>query len=225
MGRAKYFEHFPVVELQDPFYEPPSVELATKWRASAPPHFRFNVKAWQLITHTCSSPTYRKLKSAFSAPELGEFGCFRPTEHVWLAWERTQQVARILRASVVLFQCPKSFLPTRENIRNLRTFFDRMGPQEWLTAWEPRGDWPADVVSAICTDFNLVHCVDPFQYTPVTEGPIYWLLHGCGTYRYKYSDEELDTVRGMTEGREGYLMFNNVYMRDDALRFLARLQG
>jgi hypothetical protein len=42
MGRAKYFEHFPVVELQDPFYEPPSIELATKWRASAPPDFRYH---------------------------------------------------------------------------------------------------------------------------------------------------------------------------------------
>jgi len=50
-GRAAYYGHFPVVELQTTFYQPPSVELARKWRAEAPPGFRFTLKAWQLITH------------------------------------------------------------------------------------------------------------------------------------------------------------------------------
>lgn len=230
MGRAKYFEHFSVVELQDPFYEPPSVRLAEKWRADAPPGFRFNIKAWQLITHSPSSPTYRKLKSKLSESEHGEFGSFRPSEQVWLAWERTREIARILRAEVVLFQCPKSFLPSRENVRNVRAFFERMGPQEWLTAWEPRGDWPPEVIRNLCSEFDVVHCVDPFQYRSVSEGPLYWRLHGCGTYRHKYSDEELGEVLRMLKecgGRSSqpdYVMFNNVYMREDALRFQQRLR-
>ena len=40
---------FPVVELQTPFYEPPTIEVASRWRALAPPEFRFCLKAWQLI--------------------------------------------------------------------------------------------------------------------------------------------------------------------------------
>src|SRR3954469_21508206 len=42
---------------------PPPPALASKWRALAPASFQFCLKAWQLITHTPASPTYRKLKS------------------------------------------------------------------------------------------------------------------------------------------------------------------
>ncbi|MDP9171171.1 MAG: DUF72 domain-containing protein, partial [Acidobacteriota bacterium] len=65
-AKAKYFERFGLVELQDTFYEPPSLALARKWRELAPPSFQFCMKAWQLITHTAKSPTYRRLKSKIS---------------------------------------------------------------------------------------------------------------------------------------------------------------
>jgi hypothetical protein len=59
------------------------------WRALAPRSFQFCLKAWQLITHTPASPTYRKLKSKLSAAEHDLVRSFRPTEQVALAWERT----------------------------------------------------------------------------------------------------------------------------------------
>src|SRR5436305_3697006 len=96
-ARSRYFEHFPVMEVQQTFYEPPSVALATKWRSAAPESFRFCVKAWQLITHTYNRSTYRKLRSALSPQEYDLVGSFRPTEQVWLAWERTLAVARALQ--------------------------------------------------------------------------------------------------------------------------------
>lgn len=40
-------QHFPAVELQTTFYQPPSPELARKWREEAPPDFIFALKAWQ----------------------------------------------------------------------------------------------------------------------------------------------------------------------------------
>ena len=128
-ARARYFERFPVVELQDPFYEMPAPALAAKWRAAAPAGFQFCLKAWQLITHTPASPTYRRLKSKVSPSERDLYGSFRPTEQVRLAWERTREIARILDAAVVLFQCPASFEPTPANVRNFRSFFehDRAG--------------------------------------------------------------------------------------------------
>jgi len=126
-GKAKYFAHFPVVELQSTFYEPPSLALAEKWRALAPPEFQFCMKAWQVITHAPSSPTYRKLKSRFSPNEQELLGSFQPTEQVGLAWERTIAVARALRATIVILQCPKSFEPNSQNVRNLRQFLSALG--------------------------------------------------------------------------------------------------
>ena len=64
MARARYAALFPVVEVQQTFYQPPRVATAARWRAAAPPPFVFSVKAWQLITHEPASPTYRRLTVA-----------------------------------------------------------------------------------------------------------------------------------------------------------------
>ena len=110
MGRAKYFDQFPVVELQETFYDLHRSIFARKWRDDAPPGFRFCMKAWQLITHTAASPTYRRLKSKLGSEERDLVGAFRDTEQVWLAWERTRgTIARVVRADIVAFQCPASF--------------------------------------------------------------------------------------------------------------------
>jgi len=227
-GKAKYFNHFPVVELQTPFYEPPTVALATKWRTLAPDSFQFCIKAWQLITHTPASPTYRRLKSRLSSTEHGLVGSFRPTEQVSLAWERTAEIARALRAEVVLFQCPASFRPDSENIKNLRSFFSQVKREAFSLAWEPRGEWPRDLVQGLCNDLGLLHCVDPFKNQPVPGQQIYWRLHGKGGYSYRYSDQELAELGSMLfeHARPGsgpaYVLFNNVWMKADALRFQLR---
>ncbi len=222
-AKDKYFSHFPVVEVQHTFYEPPAVELASKWRALAPESFQFCVKAWQLITHTARSPTYRKLKSRLSPAEHELVGSFRPTEQVWLAWERTAAIARVLRARVVLFQCPSSFLPNTENIQNLRTFFSQVKREEFLFAWEPRGNWPPEIVRQLCSDLDLLHCVDPFKAESTYGRSSYWRLHGKTGYSYRYSDEELRQLSRMLlgsaqGGSHCYVFFNNIWMKDDALR-------
>ncbi|MDQ6706608.1 MAG: DUF72 domain-containing protein [Acidobacteriota bacterium] len=229
-ARANYFAHFPIVEVQRTFYEPPSVALATKWREAAPVSFQFCVKAWQLITHRISSPTYRRLKTKLSATERDLVGGFQPTEQVRLAWERTADIARALQARVILFQCPASFEPNPENLRHLRTFFSEIDRERFRLAWEPRGQWPLDLVQGICAEYDLVHCVDPFAGESAFRRPVYWRLHGRTGYSYRYSDEELDQLRAMlTEadqesGAPSYVFFNNIWMRDDALRFQARLR-
>jgi uncharacterized protein YecE (DUF72 family) len=57
-AQARYFSQFPVIEIQSTFYDPPASKVAAKWRALAPPGFVFCIKAWQLITHASTSPTY-----------------------------------------------------------------------------------------------------------------------------------------------------------------------
>ncbi|MCS7369608.1 MAG: DUF72 domain-containing protein, partial [archaeon GBS-70-058] len=58
---------------------------------------------------------------------------------------------------------------------------------------------------------------------------LYFRLHGIGggevNYRYKYTDEDLSKLKDMimdynVQGAyEFYVMFNNVYMVEDALKF------
>jgi uncharacterized protein YecE (DUF72 family) len=223
-AQARYVSDFPTIELQSTFYQVPALAVARRWKGLAPANFRFCMKAWQLITHTPSSPTYRRLKSPISGQERELYGSFRPTEQVWVAWERTLEIARELDAQVVVFQCPKSFLPTRENVANLRRFFREIDRGERTLAWEPRGeDWSSELVRELCAENGLVHCVDPFDRAPVFGDVLYWRLHGRGGYRYRYTDEDLVALREMlrSHGGSGYVMFNNIYSKDDALRFRA----
>jgi uncharacterized protein YecE (DUF72 family) len=228
-AQPRYVQHFSTIELQTTFYQPPADIIAQRWKALAPPEFHFCMKAWQLITHTPASPTYRRLKGAVSEEERDLYGSFRPTEQVWLAWERTRQIARIIDARVIVFQCPKSFLPTRENTRNLSSFFREIDRDHRILAWEPRGeDWRPELVRELCMENNLVHCVDPFKTDPAYGDSLYWRLHGkTGGYRYKYTDADLDELRGKLRSHEhalgpNYVMFNNIYSKEDASRFSVR---
>jgi len=224
-AKTKYFSDFPAIELQSTFYEPPSVALAAKWRALAPESFHFCLKAWQLITHTASSPTYRKLKSKLAAVEKDLVGSFQPTEQVMLAWERTALVARALQARLILFQCPASFQPAPENLGNLRTFFSEIKRGEFKLAWEPRGPWPSDLVIHLCNELQLLRCVDPFAVAADDTQAPYWRLHGIGGYSYHYSDDDLERLVAMLAasstgaGKPRYVFFNNIWMKQDALRF------
>jgi uncharacterized protein YecE (DUF72 family) len=230
-AQVRYVRDFSTIELQTTFYEPPSDTVARRWRTEAPPEFRFCMKAWQLITHTPASPTYRRLKSALSATERDLYGSFRATEQVWLAWQRTKEIAEILRAEVILFQCPRSFLPTRENIGHLSTFFQEIDRGRCTLAWEPRGDdWSAPLIRDLCAENKLVHCVDPFQSLPVYGDSLYWRLHGKSGYRYRYTDEDLTVLQAKLQLHvrlpgPNYILFNNIYSKDDAMRFQVRVNS
>ena len=85
-GQKNYHSDFGVVEIQETFYQPGRIEKYEKWRNAAPPEFEFTVKAWQLITHEPSSPTYRKLKPSVPDGKKNRYGSFRPTEEVFATW-------------------------------------------------------------------------------------------------------------------------------------------
>lgn len=221
-ARAQYFARFPLVEVQRTFYSPPRLTTAQRWRAEAPPQFEFTLKAWQLITHEPSSPTYGKARLQLDAPP-DHYGAFRLTAQVLRAWNSTCEIAGTLDGKAVLLQCPPSFSPTEQNIHNLNKFLSTVDRGKLQLASEPRGVWPADLVRTLCEDHQLIHAVGPFKNPPVTSGSAYFRLHGRQGYPYRYTDEDLHqllTFCGPFE--EVYCLFNNISMWDDATR-LSRL--
>lgn len=225
-GRAKYYRHFRLVEIQQTFYKLPRLETVRHWREQAPADFEFTLKAWQAITHTPSSPTYRKAGFQLDAAAHNRYGSFRPTDEVYAAWEQTREIAAVLAAKVVVFQCPASFTPTDEHVANLRAFFRHVKRDDLSLAWEPRGDWPDEVIGGLCRELDLMHCVDPFRRQPVPGDPVYFRLHGRTGYHYRYTDDDLAQLRAWCKAhRRVYCLFNNVAMWDDALRFQAQLDA
>lgn len=220
VAKKQYFQQFKLVEIQQTFYKPPSVKIAKKWREEAPEDFNFSLKAWQVITHSPSSPTYRK--SGFQVPQgkEGSYGFFRPSEEVFEAWNRTRGIARVLKAKAVVFQCPASFTPTPENLKNMRYFFANVETEDFALVWEPRGGWSHELVTALCQDLSLVHCLDPLGSTTLRGEIAYFRLHGGPNYRHQYADDELAKLLELNGDKAHvcYVLFNNISMYNDALR-------
>ena len=224
IGLARYVREFPLVEVQQTFYDPPADQLLMKWRAAVPPGFEFTLKAWQLITHEASSPTYRRLKQPLPPEFRSEVGAFRHTEAVLNAWSRTLQCARVLRAEAVLLQCPKSFRPTPANVARMRELLTKVERPAGPVLWEPRGEWPDALLEELCGDLDLVHVVDPMQRDTVTPDQTYFRLHGTSGSRHVHTAEELRRLRNMVDGRaSAYVLFNNLPRVGDAERFLDML--
>ncbi len=228
-GIKLYFKNFSLTEVQRTFYKPPKKETLKKWREQSPKDFEFTVKAWQLITHNPKSPTYKKAGIKIPDEKRHLYGSFNPTTEVLEAWEITSAICKILGAKICLFQCPASFTPSEENIKNMKEFFSTINKGDLLFVWEPRGkNWTAALVESLCEELNITHCVDPFASDPtyLTQDTAYLRLHGSPPgkkmYTYTYSDDDLHRLRDILQAinaKQYYLLFNNISMREDALRY------
>jgi len=204
----KYYESFSLVELNRTFYEYPRMSTVEGWRAKAPQDFEFTVKAHQDITH----------RFRFEMePSLPLF-------------ETMKQICQTLKARILLIQTPGSFRP--DKLSDAMKFLGKVKRDDLVVVWETRGlawDLP-DVrkkLSERLEALNVIHVTDPFKALPVYTGNVvYFRLHGLGKqlYYYQYTDDELKQLRRMVQpferdGKEVYVLFNNLAMFDDGLRF------
>jgi len=234
-SRKQYFKEFSVVELQNTFYNLPTISWAEKIRREAPDNFEFSMKAWQVITHPKRSPTWKKLRDK-PPGDPNNYGFLKPTKENLSALEKTVEVASILKSKIIVLQTPPSMPFSEEMIRQVDLFFENAESivGDIMLGWEPRGRWAEqhDVLRAILEKHRVIHIVDPFRREPVWYNDIiYFRLHGIGpretNYKYKYTDKDLqyllDRIR-QYNAEIFYVMFNNIYMYDDALRFKRMLE-
>jgi len=209
----KYYESFRLVELNNTFYQYPRMSTVVGWRGKAPEDFEFTVKAHQDISHKF------KLK-------------LEPSTQ---AFEQMKQICRTLQVRILLIQTPRSVRP--DKLEDAYEFFSKIPREDLILAWETRGpSWEEPSVqeklTKMLTELNVIHVTDPLKTMPAYAGTVaYFRLHGLGAqmYYYQYTDEEL---RGLCElikpleanGKQVYVLFNNMSMFDDGLRFLRYLK-
>ncbi|MGC9153853.1 MAG: DUF72 domain-containing protein [Vulcanisaeta sp.] len=227
-SRSKYYSLFKVVELQETFYDFPTQEKMSNLRREAPADFRFAVKVFQGLTHTSDSPTWRKIKRARLTGNLSNYGLLRPTRENLELWDEFLNVVKVLNPSFYVFQTPPSMRITEDNVRDVIEFFRSIGNSDKV-GWEPRGssyDNPG-LLRRIFEETGIVHVVDPFKRSAlVTRDTAYLRLHGIGkgevNYSYKYTDSDLQQLKDVVMNINSsvvFVMFNNVHMLNDALRF------
>ena len=209
-----------------------------RWRETAPSGFEFVVKAWQVITHPSTSPTWKRGNLKVGKAKAARYGYLRPTIENFDAFNRTLDVCSTLQARICLIQCPPSFQPTPDNVGNLKRFLTETERRGLILAWEPRGKWleKPQLIRRLCDQFRVVHVVDLLRHEPASPvGLVYCRLHGLGkrevNYAYRYTDDDLQKLSRKLSAlekigcKEVYILFNNVNMLEDAKRFSNLISG
>lgn len=229
-ARSRHYKELDAAEVQQTFYDPRSPGLFERWRSEAPDWFEFTVKVWMLVTHGYSARLWRRLRSPVPW-DKGRFKPFSLDKAVLWALEETLKAARVLGASLLVFQTPPSFRATEENSRTVVEFFRNAGLEEYRLVWEPRGSWweRPDLLRTTASRAGLLVGGDVLRgrIPPEGQGLLYTRLHGLGgrgevNYRYKYKPEDLERLKGIVEGYgagESYVMFNNIHSFEDAVIF------
>jgi uncharacterized protein YecE (DUF72 family) len=211
----RYFESYSLVELNSTFYEYPRLETVEGWREKAPENFEFTVKAHQDISHKAR---------------------MRVDENSLKAFETMKQICKTLKAKILLFQTPGSFRP--DKLGEAEKFFENINREDLTLVWETRGpEWEkpevVEKLRQVLSRLGVVHVTDPFRVLPAYTGQIaYFRLHGLGEelYYYQYTDDELRRLGEIAknfeaEGKTVYVLFNNLSMFEDGLRFMHYLSS
>jgi uncharacterized protein YecE (DUF72 family) len=220
-----YFKALRAVEIQQTFYRLPRPETVARWREKAPEGSVFSLKAWQIITHDPSCPSFRFLDKDYLSRALARCGGFRATDEVLEAWQALRGLADVLNARSVLFQSPPSFDPSAQHVLRMEEFFRVIDRGRLQLAWAPPENWPHKLVAEVCRTNRLIHCGDPLTGPILSRGPVYYRLQGGEKgYRHRYDDKELKRLRRICRRKKGVVFFNTIHMQEDARRFAALLQ-
>jgi len=210
----KYQENFGLVELNTTFYSYPKMSTVFGWREKAPKNFEFIVKAHQDITHKFKFKLEPSVK----------------------AFEQMKEICKALRARILLIQTPGSF--RADKLMDAHEFLSKIDREGLAVVWETRGpSWDAPHVrerlAKLLRELDVPHVTDPFRAMPTyTIDVAYFRLHGLGErmYYHQFSDAELKRMHQLVEpleaeGKQIYVLFNNLSMLDDALRFTCYLEN
>jgi uncharacterized protein YecE (DUF72 family) len=130
-----YAAQFPLTEVDSTYYAPPSEQQARLWSQRTPEGFRFDVKAYSLLTGHPTRPAslWRDLRDDLP-PEVAEkrslYGHHLAPDALEEAWRRFDDALRPLhesgRLGGVLFQYPRWFVPRRDNRAELEKLRERL---------------------------------------------------------------------------------------------------
>lgn len=188
---AHYATRFPVVEVNNSFYQLPKPETFDRWRSEVPDRFRFVVKASRYITHI------RRLRDG--------------REPVRLFWSRATRLGDKL--GPVLFQLPPNFDADPPRLQG----FLRVLPAEMRAAFEFRHDsWRTQEVHELLDRHGAAWVLAdrPGWRVPliVTGGWSYIRFHQGRRAHPGYTRSKLrawaNKIAGL-EAEDTYIFFNN----------------
>ena len=132
-----YAEQFPLVEVDSTYYTPPNERNSELWAARTPAYFRFNIKAFSLLTQHPTKPSalYKDLREALPedlAAKRNVYAKDLDAKMVDEVWERFLSALTPLhdagKLGALLFQFPQWFTIRRSNKDYLLECKERAAP-------------------------------------------------------------------------------------------------
>lgn len=130
-----YSSQFPLTEIDSTYYAPPAEQQARVWAERTPEGFRFDVKAYSLLTGHPTRPRslwpdLRERLDPASADKRSIYAHHLEPEAVEEAWRRFGSALCPLhdagKLGAVLFQYPPWFVPRRENRQQVEALRERL---------------------------------------------------------------------------------------------------
>lgn len=220
---TRWFDGLDCVELPGTGRGCPTLAEAHAWRTAAPPGFEFMLRATPSAAPKRDRARAPRSRATRSSPVLEDTPAARR------AWKATVEIARALRAAVVIIPTPASFRPTTANAARLEGFVGWAHRDGLRLGWEPRnGDWPDAELARLCRESSLTHVVDPLRRRPARGRPPCFRLNGVDGPGHHYTDDELSEIvrrcddygdgHAMYDAGSAYCLFGNATRREDARR-------
>jgi uncharacterized protein YecE (DUF72 family) len=134
--RLRYYAaQFPLTEVDSTYYAPPSGQQATLWAERTPDGFRFDVKAYSLLTGHPTRPRtlWRDVRESLPrdvAQKRNVYPSHLDPDALEEAWRRFAAALQPLheagKLGSILFQYPPWFTPRRENRAEVQALRERM---------------------------------------------------------------------------------------------------
>jgi uncharacterized protein YecE (DUF72 family) len=134
--RLRYYAaNFPLTEIDSTYYAPPAERQVALWAERTPDGFRFDVKAYSLLTGHPTRPRslWRDLREQLPPDVAGKRNVYPKhlgPEAMGEAWRRFESALRPLhdagRLGAVLFQYPPWFGPRRDNRAEVEALRERL---------------------------------------------------------------------------------------------------
>lgn len=130
-----YAAHLPLTEVDSTYYAPPAERRTALWAQRTPAAFRFDVKAYSLLTGHPTRPQslWPDLRAELTKEAAGKRTIYPKhlsTEALAEAWRRFGEALTPLREAgklgAVLFQYPPWFTPRRENRAEIEALRERL---------------------------------------------------------------------------------------------------
>jgi len=216
---AHYCSVFSVAEVSFTFRFPPTPQVCARLARQTPPGFRFDVRAWSLLSGAPTLPDslwpdlQRSVPARFAGrrrlylhhlPEQNQLECWRRFSH------SLEPLRKAQRLGAVTFSYPRWFGPSLDHEQHLRTLRDRMEGSDVAVELSHPGWWEGERAEAtleLLEDAGLaLVCVDgprqgpgqvPFVCAATSEAAFVRFVGRRAepgqpwTWPYRYSEAEL----------------------------------